>query len=481
MAFLNINPAPMMLPGFSRVVVQSREPFIRMVTPRAVPKNEDLAIATVTPLPEAEVPFHEIRDVVLGLLVEDYGLQIRDIQMCPFGRGQAYVRFARISGRDGIVAHSPHHHLGFNVSFAKHNRGDNAKRVNFNRECWLMLIGYPPDYRSNEEIGDTIKSFGRLLFWQRDNVLARIIIKARVTDLIDIPHYIIISEGDFFEGVSLTVQCEILQQDLLGGMPQDEDIPPGGLDDNFIFPGIGLGGFQNQQQLNWPLWPQGQHVNPENVEEQIPDQVQQHQADVNEQPADAVEGDLIQNQMVVDEQPPNPDQQALDQGEDNAQINQSVQVGSSVFSSSEISGTLLPDLNLAAPAEDDDFQFPEVLLPTNHAQPELQPQDFLEPEIQPDELMNEEEIVAQIAEEQNLHVNVMLQRPATNFHLNLNVGLVRLLDRPIMDPMLPFRFQSNPQPNKLNADVYRLWAKKISPVGKPDMVVQIPKSWASFF
>jgi hypothetical protein len=80
-----------------------------------------------------------------------------------------------------------------------------------------MLIGYPPDYRSIEEIGDTIKSFGRLLFWQRDNVLARVIIKARVTDLADIPHYIIISEGDFFEGVSLTVQCEILQQDLLGG------------------------------------------------------------------------------------------------------------------------------------------------------------------------------------------------------------------------------------------------------------------------
>jgi hypothetical protein len=60
-------------------------------------------------------------------------------------------------------------------------------------------------------------------------VLARIIIKARVTDLIDIPHYIISSEGDFFEGVSLTVQCEILQQDLFGGMPQDEDIPPWGL------------------------------------------------------------------------------------------------------------------------------------------------------------------------------------------------------------------------------------------------------------
>lgn len=55
-----------------------------------------------------------------------------------------------------------------------------------------MLIGYPLDYRSNAEIGDNIKSFGRLLFWQRDNVLARIIIKAKVTDLIDVPYYITI-------------------------------------------------------------------------------------------------------------------------------------------------------------------------------------------------------------------------------------------------------------------------------------------------
>jgi hypothetical protein len=210
MAFLNIDPNPMMLPGFSRMMVQGREPFIRMVTPRATPRNEDLAIVTVTPLPTVEVPFGEIRDVILGLLVEDYDLQVRDIQMCPFGRGQAFVRFARLSDRDGLIAHSPHHHHGFTLNFVQHNRGDNDRRVNFNRECWLMLIGYPPDYRSNEEIGHTIKSFGRLLFWQRDNVLARIIIKARVTDLVDIPHYIIISEGDFFEGVSLTVQCEIL-------------------------------------------------------------------------------------------------------------------------------------------------------------------------------------------------------------------------------------------------------------------------------
>lgn len=34
--------------------------------------------------------------------------------------------------------------------------------------------------------------------------------KARITDLEDGPHYIVLSERDDFEGVSITVQCEII-------------------------------------------------------------------------------------------------------------------------------------------------------------------------------------------------------------------------------------------------------------------------------
>lgn len=127
MVFLDINPNPLMLPGFSKVVVQGNEPFIRMATPRAVPRNEDLAIVTVSPLPEEEVPFAEICDVILGLLVEEYGLQIQEVQMCPFGCDQAFVRFARISDRDGLIAHSLHHHHGFSLRIVQHNRGDNAR------------------------------------------------------------------------------------------------------------------------------------------------------------------------------------------------------------------------------------------------------------------------------------------------------------------------------------------------------------------
>lgn len=81
----------------------------------------------------------------LGLLVEYYGLQVRDVQMCPFGRGRTFVRVARVSDGDGLIAHSTHHFNDFNLAFVKHIRGDNARRVNFNREFWLMLICYPPE------------------------------------------------------------------------------------------------------------------------------------------------------------------------------------------------------------------------------------------------------------------------------------------------------------------------------------------------
>jgi hypothetical protein len=115
------------------------------------------------------------------------------------------------------------------LDFVNHDRGDNARRVLFNRECWLMLIGYPVDDRNIDDVQNAVKSFGRLILWQKDGLLGRIIIKVRVAELSDVPHYLIISEGDDFEGISRIVQCEIIQQNMLGGQLPDEDIPLGAL------------------------------------------------------------------------------------------------------------------------------------------------------------------------------------------------------------------------------------------------------------
>jgi hypothetical protein len=86
MAFLNIDPEPMMLPGYSRVLVEGMQKFARVVTTRAVPANENLAIVTVSNLPAGEIPFADIRAAILDLVEDRYELRVTEIQRCPFGR-----------------------------------------------------------------------------------------------------------------------------------------------------------------------------------------------------------------------------------------------------------------------------------------------------------------------------------------------------------------------------------------------------------
>lgn len=165
MAFLNINPMPLLLPGFSRVLVNGRQKYTIVITGRARPSSKEPCHHHYLQPSQGLHPFAGLRNCILKLLVDDYGLVVKDIQKCPFGRGQAYVCVNRASDRDSLIHHGHHHHQGLNFEFVSHNRGLNARRVLFNRECWLMLIDYPHDGHSVEEIGDCIRSFARLIFW----------------------------------------------------------------------------------------------------------------------------------------------------------------------------------------------------------------------------------------------------------------------------------------------------------------------------
>jgi hypothetical protein len=92
--------------------------------------------------------------------------------------------------------------------------------------------------------------------------------------------------------------------------------------------------------------------------------------------------------------------------------------------------------------------------------------------------LNDEEIAAQIEERQNPPPSG-LQLPAINFNLNLNVGLMRVAsDLTVTHGLFQ---QAEAQPKKMCADLFRLWAKNFAPAGNPDLVVQIPDSWAPFF
>jgi len=182
-------------------------------------RNENWAILTINPLPGNPLNFAVVREVLREFLVDQ---NIRDIQ--PTHLGQALVRFASDADRDAFVLDSPHRFGDVNISFARHNQGRNWRRVYFNREVRLLLLGFHADYCEDEYVEDVIGPFGRVISWTGVSArLARIIVKARVTDLESIPQFIAFADSPRFEGESWTIQCEIIQYEMLGARPADED------------------------------------------------------------------------------------------------------------------------------------------------------------------------------------------------------------------------------------------------------------------
>jgi hypothetical protein len=171
--------------------------------------------------------------------------RIREIQRTHLG--QALVRFVQAHDRDLLILTGPHPYGDISFSLVRHNRARNWRAMQFNQECWRMLMGFPLDHWNHEVIHCAIGSFGRVVLWEnyRRN-LARLLVRVRVTYLVDVPHFILLTESEGFEGESWTIQCEVLQQELLGGgLADEEPVPvpnPNGQPSMFDFFDLGQSG-----------------------------------------------------------------------------------------------------------------------------------------------------------------------------------------------------------------------------------------------
>nr|TKW37951.1 hypothetical protein SEVIR_1G083000v2 [Setaria viridis] len=239
MAYKFVNPAPFMPRGCQRQMVGFRKPMSRVVLGGARRNQSDVAIAKIEPLPQFQVSFQSIRELLDDFLRNHKGLAIHSIQLCPYG--QAYVRFHFVHDKDFLIGGGQHQYGQYKISFSDHNRGWNNRLTTMNCEAWVMLLGLNIGYWTKSDIEKAVAVFGRLLVWEEDpNNLARVIVKVRVVDLTEIPWFLVCSEGEDFEGNSWTVQCEILQYKLLGVGPEDENQPPEEVDPHlFDFFGYG--------------------------------------------------------------------------------------------------------------------------------------------------------------------------------------------------------------------------------------------------
>jgi hypothetical protein len=60
-----------------------------------------------------------------------------------------------------------------------------------------MLLGFPLDYWNSGDIQSWIASFGKIILWENDmHNLARLMVHARVTDLQDVPHFLVLTDAE---------------------------------------------------------------------------------------------------------------------------------------------------------------------------------------------------------------------------------------------------------------------------------------------
>jgi hypothetical protein len=148
--------------------INHRHLMARAVVRHQVPTHEDFTIVSINPLLGHALQLGPIREVILEFLEEHMRFEVRDIQ--PTHLGQALVYFVHVHDRDILVNHSPYPYDDVQISFARHNQGRNWRAINFNRECLLMLMGFPLDFWNSEPIQSAIASFGKMLIWENDIV-----------------------------------------------------------------------------------------------------------------------------------------------------------------------------------------------------------------------------------------------------------------------------------------------------------------------
>lgn len=98
----------------------------------------------INPLPVNAMNFLAVRDVLEEFLEDHVRVHYKDIQ--PSHLGQALVRFNNGYDWDNLIQMSPIPFGDVSVLFVKHNQGRNWRRVLFNTECLIMLLGFPVDY-----------------------------------------------------------------------------------------------------------------------------------------------------------------------------------------------------------------------------------------------------------------------------------------------------------------------------------------------
>jgi hypothetical protein len=171
---------------------------------------------------------HQLLHDITNLVVTQYHLNVRFFALHTHGVG--ILRLRNACQRDALIALNPHLVGQREVTFFPHDEVPiNFRRMSFTRKCWIMLQGYPLDFKDATTLVEVCTPFARVLHWNsEDTSMSRVLLKVLVEDHREIPRDVVIKMGreSDGEGRSWTVPIYIFNSEILPDGPSDEEDPP---------------------------------------------------------------------------------------------------------------------------------------------------------------------------------------------------------------------------------------------------------------
>ncbi|CAO2038747.1 unnamed protein product [Urochloa humidicola] len=190
-------------------------------------RHEEYAIAVTEEVlsPAQRLAFmHDVREYVRVVARK----HIISYSAHPHGIG--IFRFESPCDRDTLVYNSPHWIGNHSFAFVNHDEAMNCKRCPFSRVGWVMLAGYPLDYKEPHFIHQACTPIGRVIYWHSsDRSKARILVKVLIDNVSNVPRIIKLKNGRALdgEGRSWAVRVFILNSQFADQIiGEDEDVFP---------------------------------------------------------------------------------------------------------------------------------------------------------------------------------------------------------------------------------------------------------------
>jgi hypothetical protein len=132
---------------------------------------------------------------ITNYIATQHQLNVRFFTLHPHGIG--IFRLRNACQCDALLALNPHFIGHREVTFYPHDEASlNFRRMSFTRKCWIMLLGYPLDFKDATTLVKVCTPFARVLHWNsKATSMSSVLLKVLVADLLEVPRDVVIKIG----------------------------------------------------------------------------------------------------------------------------------------------------------------------------------------------------------------------------------------------------------------------------------------------